>query len=391
LRPLLDQELSMVFYDLTTLRTEGDSKVEDELRHYGMSKEGDIARQCLLGVVQTAEGLPIYHEVFAGNTAEATTLIPTLERVLSRFPIRRVIVVADRGLLSLDNLDALQQLRIGDQPLEFILAVPGRRYAEFAGLLQDFHTQRCAGASEEVIGEVPWQGFRLVIAHHPTLAAERSTARDQQIAALEEQAKAWAGKLDGQDGGSRYRGRKLSDGGVMARFHHAVSEAKLSRILRVDLSSSLFTYDLDEKALALARLMDGKLLLVTNVPDCTPADIVARYKALADIERGFRVLKSEIEIAPVFHRLSDRIRAHALICFLALILYRVLRMRLKAQHCPHSPERALEISRRIQLHQVTLHQRQTTSGITTLTPEQQELFTDLELPKPTINAVQATV
>ena len=70
--------------------------------------------------------------------------------------------------------------------------------------------------------------------------------------------------------------------------------------------------------------MDGKLILVANVPDSPPAEIAARYKALADIERGFPVLKSEIEIAPVFHRLPNRIRAHALICFLALLLYRVL-------------------------------------------------------------------
>lgn len=391
LRPLLDQELSIVFYDLTTLRTEGDSKVADDLRHYGMSKEGDIARQCLLGVVQTADGLPIYHEVFAGNTAETTTLVPTLQRVLSRFPIRRVIVVADRGLLSLDNLAELQQLRVGEQALEFILAVPGRRYAEFADLLREFHTQQCVGARHEVIDEAPWQGLRLVVAHHPELAAERTTSRDQQIAALQQQAQAWAGKLDEQESGTRYRGRKLSDGGVMARFHHAVSEAKLSRILRVDLSSSLFTYDIDLSALELARMMDGKLLLVTNVKDLPPTDIVSRYKALADIERGFRVLKSEIEIAPVFHRLPDRIRAHALICFIALILYRVLRMRLKAHRSPHSPERALEISRRIQLHQVTLHQQQTTSGITTLTPEQQEIFNNLNLPKPTTHTIQTSL
>ena len=77
---------------------------------------------------------------------------------------------------------------------------------------------------------------------------------------------------------------------------------------------------MDERALARARLLDGKLLLVTNLPDHTPAEIVSRYKALADIERGFRVLKSEIEIAPVFHRLPERIRAHALICFLALVV-----------------------------------------------------------------------
>ena len=109
---------------------------------------------------------------------------------------------------------------------------------------------------------------------------------------------------------------------------------------------------------------------------------MARYKALADIERGFRVLKSEIEIAPVFHRLPDRIRAHALICFLALLLYRVLRLRLKAKASPLSPERALEIARRIQYHQVTLHQRQSASGLSAMTPQQKELFETVALPEP---------
>jgi len=74
-------------------------------------------------------------------------------------------------------------------------------------------------------------------------------------------------------------------------------------------------------------MMDGKLLLVTNVADLTPTEVVLRYKSLADIERGFHVLKSEIEIAPIFHRLPDRIRAHAQICFIALVLHRVMRMR----------------------------------------------------------------
>lgn len=105
-----------------------------------MSKEGVIAQQFLLGVVQTAEGLPIYHQVVEGHTAEMTTLLPTLNTVLTRFPtVRRVILVADRGLLSLDNLAALQAVRLASgQALEFILAVPGRRYAEFAEVLATF-------------------------------------------------------------------------------------------------------------------------------------------------------------------------------------------------------------------------------------------------------------
>jgi len=96
-------------------------------------------------------------------------------------------------------------------------------------------------------------------------------------------------------------------------------------------------------------------------------------------------LKSEIEIAPVFHRRADRIRAHALICFLALVLYRVLRMRLKDNNSPYTPERALEIVRRIQFHQVTLHQKQSASGLSTITPEQKDLFETINLPKPSKN------
>ncbi len=387
LRPLIDQELSIVFYDLTTIRAEGGSEQGGEVRQFGLSKEGGIARQVMLGVVQTAEGLPIHHEVFAGNAAETVTLVPTIEKVLARYPIKRVVLVADRGLLSLDNLEAIRQIKVGEHPLEFILAVPARRYGEFDALLAGFHQSTCQTATEEVMGELEWQGFRLIVAHRPEVATELSAARDERIAALEADAARWAGKLDDQEVGQTYRGKKLSDAGTTARFYKAVTDAHLANLLKVDLSAKVFTYDIDQRALNRARMMDGKLILVTNMPDHTPAEIVSRYKALADIERGFRVLKSEIEIAPVFHRLPERIRAHALICFLALVLYRVLRMRLKANDSAYSPERALEIVRRIQFHQVTLHQRQAASGLSTMTPEQKELFHAVNLPEPDSKAL----
>jgi transposase len=297
-----------------------------------------------------------------------------------------VVLVADRGLLSLDNLAELKTLRVDDRPLEFILAVPAWRYGEFDSLLAEFQATAQA-ATAEVVGELAWQGLRLIVAHRPEVAKEQSTARDERIAALEAEAARWAGKLDGQEDGKTFRGRKLSDAGTTARFYKAVADAHLAHIIRVDLSAQVFTYDIDERALNRARMMDGKLILVSNMPDHTPSDIVDRYKALADIERGFRVLKSEIEIAPVFHRLPTRIRAHALICFLALVLYRVLRMRLRDKQSPHSPERALEIVRRIQFHQVTLHQNQAASGLTTLSPEQKELFQSVNLPEPDSKAL----
>jgi len=382
LRPLLDQDLAVVFYDMTTIRAEGLSQQPGDVRQFGMAKEGLVARQFLLGIVQTSQGIPLYHEVFDGNTAEVSTLKATIDKVIARFPIRRVIAVADRGLLSTDNLAELQSITLpSGRPLEFILAVPGRRYSELAPLLEDWHRTHCLGAGEEVVGEVQWQQLRLIAAHDPHTAIEMHERRDKAIATLDQQAEQWANKLQAQEAGQRKRGRKLSDGGTTARFYHAVCEAHLSCIVRVDLKGQWFNYAIDEQALEHARMMDGKLLLVTNAGDLTPAQVVERYKSLADIERGFRVLKSEIEIGPVYHRLPDRIRAHATICFIALVLHRVMRQRLRDAKSDLSPERTLALMRRIQHHRATLGTH-TIAGVSSMTPEQANLFTAIGVSKP---------
>lgn len=387
LRPLIDEDLSVVFYDLTTIRAQGLSQQEGDVRRFGMSKEGVIARQFMLGVVQTADGMPIYHEVFDGNTAEAPTLEPTLKKVLARYPhIRRLVVVADRGLLSLDNLEALSKLQVAaGRVLEFILAVPGRRYGEFVDLLQPM-SEHAAQAREEFVHEAQWQGYRLVVAHQPQQAAEQTQDRRARIRALELRAAQLAGKLDAQDEGQVRRGRKLSDSGAKARFFHEVSEAHLARIIQVDLKSDLFTYRVNEAALARAELMDGKLMLLTNVRDMTAAEVLARYKSLADIERGFRVLKSEIEIAPVYHRLPERIKAHASICFMALILYRVMRQRLQRAGSELSPESALADLRRIQRHTVSIDNAAPIQGVSTIHPRQADVLAALHIKKPSHDA-----
>ena len=391
LRPLVDQDLSVAFYDMTTIRAEGLATVDDDVRKFGMAKEGLIARQFMLGVVQTSEGLPIYHEVFDGNTAETKTLLPILKKVMDRFPnLRRLILVADRGLLSLDNLEALQAIRlrpdIGQDPnkgqaLEFIIAVPGRRYHEFADLLQPLQAQ-CAMATTEITGEVAWNGLRMVVAHDPQTALEQHQKRKAAMAELETQAKGWAGKLDDQDQGQKKRGRKLSDSGTKARFYHAVLEAHLGKIIKVDMKAELFSYAIDEDALRLAEMMDGKLLVVTNVQDMTPDKVIERYKSLADIERGFKVLKSELEIGPVYHRLPERIRAHASICFMALILHRVMRMRLRAANTGVTPERALQSLKRIQHHRVSINGAPPLCGVSSMTTEQNEVLTALKVKQP---------
>src|SRR5690606_8275318 len=160
LRPLLDQSVSIVFYDLTTVRIHGEGTVADDVRAFGLNKETrGIARQFVLGVIQTAEGLPIAHQVHAGNAGEVSTLLPAIEKAIAQYRIERVVLVADRGLLSLDNLDAVERLRTAKGAgVEYILAVPARRYADFG--------ERVAGMRFDAgVGEATWEGRRLVVAH----------------------------------------------------------------------------------------------------------------------------------------------------------------------------------------------------------------------------------
>jgi len=379
IRPLVDRDLAVVFYDLTTVRTHGETELDDDVRAFGMNKDiGGIAQQFVLGIVQTAEGLPLMHTVHPGNVAETKTLQAMLKTVLQRFPVERVILVADRGLLSLENITELTTLAAqapGGRKLEFILAVPARRYGELVETFREFTF------SEEGLAESTFADHRLIVAHDPDRAALQSAHRRARIRELEDMAEKMVTKLDVQDAGQTARGRRASDRGAYSRFTRAVAEAELTRFLKANYTADRFSWSLDEDAIAEAELFDGKLALLTNAPDLTAADTVLRYKALADIERGFRVLKSDIEIAPVHHRLPDRIRAHALICFLALVLYRVMRMRLKAKGHGASPRTALDLLARIQKHQAHIGPK-TFTGLSRTQPEQLDLFDALNLTKP---------
>ena len=394
MRPLIDDDLSVVFYDLTTVEVAGLAEVKDDVRAHGMSKSGLVARQFMLSLVQTAEGLPIAHEVHPGNIAEAKTLLPMIKSLLTRYPLKRVVLVADRGLLSVNNLDELAKLQatLASEgravSLEYVLAVPAARYGDFAEALRAAASTQ--PADKPWVAETTWTSSiktattqrRLVIAHDPEVAERRTQARRKTIKELVALGEQWGGKLDQQDAGTRHRGRPLSDSGAKARFYHAVKDANLAHLIKVDLRGEDLNFEIDDAKQRYLELLDGKLLLVTNT-DAPATDVVQRYKSLADIERGFRVLKSDIEIGPVYHRLPQRIRAHALVCFMALILYRVMRMRLKANKREESPTRLLQQLQRIHQQTVRTKDGSTMHGLTEMTPAQKSLFTALQLPVPT--------
>ena len=445
MRPLIDQELSVVFYDLTTVRIHGEHQLDQDVRAVGASKEGGVARQVMLSLVQTADGLPIAHEVHPGNTAEAATLLPMIRKLLARWPLKRVVLVADRGLLNLNNLRELDALRAElvagarGVSLEYVLAVPAARYGEFKDELQALHqahdstqpwvsemtwqheakadkaakaakvvkaakapgtvdesdgatAQALAGSPDNALNsqpDKPVEAYRLVVDHDPEAAQRRTQARRKEIQELVALGEKWGGQLDAQEQGKRGRGRPLSDSGAKARLYHAVKDASLAHLIKVDLKSDLFQFTIDEARQEYLERLDGKLLLVTNT-DAPAAEVVQRYKSLADIERGFRALKSEIEIGPVYHRLPRRIRAHALVCFLALILHRVLRMRLKASQRPESPARLLEQLRRVQQQTAKTADGQMLRGLTELGGQQKDLFAALGVTLPSPTEIAAT-
>lgn len=392
MRPLIDQDLSVVFYDLTTVAVTGQTDLEDDVRAYGMAKSGLVERQFMLSLVQTAEGLPIAHEVHPGNTAEAKTLLPMIRGLLARYPLKRVVLIADRGLLSTANIEELDKLQAQlkkdgrDVAVEYILAVPAARYGDFADDLKKLNEAQNIGA--QWCAETTWNDSRLVVAHEPAAANRRTAARDNKIAELVKLGQQCSVKLDEQDESQRTgkknksKGRPMSDSGTKARFYHAIKDAHMAHLIKVDLKAELFSYTIDEDKKRYLELLDGKLLLVTNT-SASAAEVVQRYKSLADIERGFRVLKSDIEIGPVYHRLPQRIRAHALICFMALVLYRVMRMRLKAAKRTESPTTLLEQLKRIHQQTVETSAGTTLTGLTEITPTQKSLFAALELTPPT--------
>ena len=199
----------------------------------------------------------------ASNVAETSTLASAIAEVTRNYPVQRIILVADRGLLSVGNLATLDALKVADGPLEYIVAVAGRRYAEFVQVLAEMQPLCVAAgvaATAEVVGEVPWSPARAkepsvkrpVWADDPARANAQSQQRQVRMDALLARAEQCVAKLDAQDAGQTARGRKLSDAGAKARLHHEVIEARLGRIIEVDLKHEQLSWKINDAHLAQA-------------------------------------------------------------------------------------------------------------------------------------------
>ncbi len=305
---LLNLEVDLLFFDTTSTYFEcetADDPAEGEtvgFRTYGKSKDhrGDLP-QVVIGMAVTREGIPIRVWSWPGNTNDQA-LIRQVKDDLHAWRLARVVWVADRGFSSAENRRYLQRagghyiigekLRGDSHEAKAALARQGR-YHQVAGNLE----------VKEVIIDDGTMRDRFVICRNPDQAVRDATVREQLVAQLTD-------AIDGTD--------KLSD--TKRTELAATLPAGLRRFVRRTPTGLL---RIDKTKITAEAKLDGKFLLRTSDPTLSAEDIALGYKQLLEVERGWRDMKSTLDLRPVYHRLESRIRAHVLLCWLALLLIRV--------------------------------------------------------------------
>lgn len=330
-RNLFSQSLDLVLFDTTSVYYwGGQEKTSDaaDLLQYGFSKDGKgNLKQLIVGVLMTSSGIPIAHEVFPGNTADVTSFATIIKTVKEKYKLEKVVLVADRGMISEENLLILEEMNLG-----YIVGVRMRTLP--------------AEMQTTLMAELDPKDMERVNDHLFTRQYHVSNFSPKQI-------KDWF--LDRILLGKRKNplptmDTKIIEGHVKNRRFFVflnplveyATKGKRMFFKKIIQNKIAFTAtkewivkngykkyvrfpdgispQLDEEKLAGEELFDGKWVLVTNVKDVSPVEAGRYYQTLQKIERGFRDLKSLITIQPVFHYTEKRIRAHIFVCFLALVV-----------------------------------------------------------------------
>jgi transposase len=299
-------DLQLVFFDSTSIYFEGEGGEDIGQRGFSKDHRPDLY-QMIVGAVLDGQGRPICCELWPGNTTDVTTLIPVVDRLRSRFGVRRVCIVADRGMISQETIAALEQKERG---WEYILGARMRSQNEVkdevlsrAGRYRVVHPPRVQSddPSPLKVKEVWVEDRRYVVCLNEDEARKDAADREAIVAALREQLRSGDKSLVGNKGYRRY----LSDHGP-DRFR--IDEAKIAADARYD----------------------GKWVLRTNT-ELDSAEVALQYKRLWMVEQWFRSCKSLLRTRPIYHRCDETIRGHVFCSFLALILRQELQARLEAR------------------------------------------------------------
>lgn len=340
------EKIDLVFYDITSTYFEGDRSLgENDFRRYGYSRDGRFdKRQIVIGLVMTREGIPLCHHVFPGNTVDKSTVAEVIKDIKSRFHLDRVVFVGDRGMLSDGNLDTLLGEGLG-----FIVAYPLRRNGFATEVIGRLKGKFDRGSQIEQFREDVREQMRFVVAFSPEIAADVKAVRGERI----KQADAWIKGVRHRLTHPAGRGRALTAQGAYDRVRDYLRDHHLLGFYNVELQlhSGKLSVTKNRQALDWEETIDGMLMLGTTDLESPMEEVVKRYKELAEIERGWRSLKSTLLLRPVYHWTEDRIRAHVFICVLALQLERWMRRKLKGI-C--SVPRAMEVLRRMKIGELEM-------------------------------------
>jgi transposase len=299
---LLNLEVDLLFFDTTTTYVECEE--EDDFRRYGHSKDSRPDRpQVVIGLAVTKEGLPVRCWALPGNTQDMTT-VEMIKTDLRGWRLGRCVWVMDRGMSSEENRIVLQRggghyilgekLRDSQAAHKEALSTPGR-YQKVKDNLE---------VKEIVVGEGE-RRRRFVLVFNPEQAEKDKAIREKTLNKIEETIKALG---DPSGPGHKKAVCALLSHRTMGRFIRQTKTGKL----RINLAKVQ-----EEEAL------DGKYLLSTSDDSLSAEDVALGYKQLAEVERAFRTLKTTLDLRPLYHRKEERIRAHVLLCYLALLLVRI--------------------------------------------------------------------
>jgi hypothetical protein len=292
LRRTLFSDLTMVFMDTTSLYFEGEGGVQ--VGAFGNSKDHrpDL-KQIVVAIILDNQGYPLCSEIIPGNSTDVTTLVPVAQRLKSRFGIERICIVADRGMISDDTIDKLEEMH-----WEYILGVRMRRSSEVrddvllhSGRFTEVYPERTRSddpAPLKVL-EVKVQKRRYIVCHNEEQARKDQFDRQAIVDALRDQLRKGDKSLVGNKGYRRY------------------------------LKSAGERFEIDEEKIEDEELFDGKWVLRTNT-NLPMADVALQYKQLWMVEEIFRTMKSTMETRPIFHKCDETIAGHVFCSFLALLL-----------------------------------------------------------------------
>ena len=298
---------TLVLYDVSSSYFEGRCC---ELAKLGYNRDGKKGKlQIVYGLLCAPDGCPVAIEVFEGNTADPRTLGAQIDKVKSRFALKHVVLVGDRGMITQARLDA----DIAPAGLDWITAL---RAPAIRALVDDTAVQLSVFDERDIaaITSPDYPGERLIVCRNPDLARERTRKRLDLLAATERHLAAIAAAV------SRARNPLRGEAAIALKVGAVVNRHKMAKHFELAIGAASFSFRRNADAIAAEAALDGIYAVRTNLAKRVLGDAatVGAYKSLAQVERAFRSLKTvDIHLRPIFHWTAPRVRAHVLLCMLA--------------------------------------------------------------------------